>query len=137
MRLVNGNNPVLHEIAAEVPHGKPTALLTRVMWATMYRHKGIGLAAPQLGESTRVIVVDAGGLKTVIINPVITARKLGKVRSKEGCLSYPGKLVTVQRDKMIVVEGFDEDWQPVKFKLRGIAAMCVQHEIDHLNGVTI
>jgi peptide deformylase len=137
MNLVKGNDPVLHSVAAEVPKNTNMSLLIHAMWTVMYKNKGIGLAAPQLGESKRVIVMDAGGLKIAIINPVITARKLGKVKSIEGCLSYPGEKVTVSRDKMVVVEGFDQYWKPLKFKLRGIAAMCVQHEIDHLNGVTI
>ena len=137
MRLVNGNDPVLHQVAEEVPEGYNASLLLHVMWNVMQSHKGLGLAAPQIGESKRVITLNAGGLKTEIINPVITVRKLGKVKSREGCLSYPGAIVTMQRDKMIVVEGFNMDWEPLKFKLRGIAAMCVQHEVDHLNGVTI
>jgi peptide deformylase len=136
MNLVNGNNPVLHQVAEAVPHGTPMSMLS-TMWEEMYTHKGIGLAAPQLGVSQRVIIMDAGGLKTAIINPVITKRKLGKTPSIEGCLSYPGDRVTVMRDKVVVVEGFDENWCAVKFKLRGVASMCVQHEIDHLNGITI
>lgn len=137
MRMVDGDDPVLHQVAEAVPENYNASLLLHVMWCEMYDSKGIGLAAPQMGESVRVIIIDAGGLKTEILNPVITQRKLGKVRSTEGCLSYPGAKVTVLRDKMIVVEGFDMSWRPIKFKLRGIAAMCVQHEIDHLNGVTI
>ena len=72
MRLVNGNDPVLHQVAEEVPEGYNASLLLHVMWNVMQSHKGLGLAAPQIGESKRVITLNAGGLKTEIINPVIT-----------------------------------------------------------------
>ena len=87
-------------------------------------------------DNRRVILVSADRFGKAIINPVITKRSCGKVRSIEGCLSFPGKKVTIKRDKQITVEGFDVKWKPIKQKLRGLAAMCVQHEIDHLNGIT-
>ena len=114
------------------------SLLLHVMWTVMYKNNGIGLAAPQLGELHRVIVIDAGGFKQSIINPVITRRYGGKVTSKnEGCLSYPGKKRTIVRDKQIAVKGFDQNWKSIKFKLKGLAAIAVQHEVDHLDGITI
>ncbi len=81
--------------------------------------------------------MDTNGFSKAIINPVIT-KTSGKLKlGKEGCLSFPGKRVDMKRDNIVVVEGFDEDWNPIKKKVRALSAFCVQHEIDHLNGITI
>jgi len=130
-------HPILSQVCEPVPHREDISELLSAMWDVMYKNKGIGLAAPQIGENARVMVMDIKSLKIGLINPVITERKLGMVRSTEGCLSFPGKKVTVMRSKMIKVEGFSPFWTPIKLKLRGLAAMCVQHEIDHLNGINI
>lgn len=103
----------------------------------MYQGRGVGLSANQVGELKRIIVIHADGFKQVIINPVIIKTYGGKSTQKEGCLSSPGLQVVKVRFKQIIVEGFDENWKPIKRKLKGLAARCVQHEIDHLNGVTI
>jgi len=97
---------------------------------------GVGLAANQVGETKRIIMIDNGGFKAVILNPVITRRYGGQINSKEGCLSFPGKLALVVRYKQITVEGFDTDWIPVAFKLKGVNAIIVQHEVDHLNAIS-
>ena len=128
---------VLHQTAKEVEMNADISWLIDDMWASMYKYRGIGLAANQIGELHRVIVVHANGLKMGIINPAITKRYGGKVSSKEGCLSFPMRQVPMIRDKQIVVEGFDESWNPIKRKLKGLAAYCVQHEVDHLDGITI
>ena len=99
--------------------------------------EGIGLAANQIGLNKRVIVIDVNGLKQEFINPVITKTLGRKIISTEGCLSFPGKKVRVWRYPQIVVEGFDANWAPIKRKLKGLAACVVQHEIDHLDGITI
>ncbi len=130
-------NPILHAVAEPVPDKAQVKSLIHLMWSVMYENKGIGLAAPQIGDSVRVIVVDANGFKQEIINPVIVKRYGGKHRAREGCLSYPGASVLVVRDKQIIVEGFDQDWKPIRRKLKGLAARCVQHEVDHLDGITI
>ena len=142
LKLRTGDAFELHHRAEEVERHEPLGLLLHAMWVTMKagdeRGPGIGLAAPQLGVSKRIIVMNVGTVSQVIINPVITMRsKSKKVISPEGCLSYPGKVVQVPRDAMVVLEGFDDDWEPVKLKLTGIAAMCAQHEVDHLNGTVI
>ena len=107
------------------------------MWEAMYANKGVGLAAPQVGEPVRVIVMHAEGLKQEFINPVIIKAYGGKGISREGCLSFPGKIVPMSRFKRIIIEGFDANWKPVRRKLKGKAAYCAQHEVDHLNGITI
>ena len=113
------------------------------MLALMVTSKGIGLAAPQVGISKRLIVFRLGSIPYTIINPIITKRNLGRMRSMEGCLSFPqtigkqGKLVKMSRDKQIVVEGSNQYWKPIRLKLRGLDSCVIQHEIDHLNGITI
>ena len=104
------------------------------MKKVMHEGKGVGIAANQVGSLLRVIIINTRDFKKVILNPVITKRCCGIVKSVERCLSFPGRLVAVERDKQITVRGFTPDWTPFKQKLRGQAGICVQHEVDHLNG---
>ena len=131
------NHSALYEIAEQVPENEDVSVLIQTMQQILAKTKGIGLAAPQIGVSKRVIIINTPGIHQIIINPVITRRRLGKTTSIEGCLSYPGLTKKMKRDKQIIVEGFNSIWEPVKFKLRGLESYCVQHEIDHLNGITI
>ena len=138
-RIRTGNDEVLHKMCAPIPKDKDMTEFFDIMWESMENLHGIGLAAPQIGLAVRMIVVNAGGFKQEIINPVIT-KHLGHVTSKEGCLSFPATIAVnkpIKRWKQITVQGYDKNWLPIKFKLRGIAAMCVQHECDHLDGITI
>lgn len=138
MNLQTRGAPVLHEVAEPVKPGEDVEPLLTRMWEVMIKERGIGLAANQVGVLKRVIIVSIpGGFCQELINPVITKRSGGKVRSVEGCLSYPGAKISMMRDKSIVVEGTDRDGKRVRRKCRGLEAYCVQHEIDHLNGRTI
>lgn len=135
--LKNGNHSALSTVSAPVPTGENVTALIGLMWSIMTDKRGAGLAANQLGETKRVIVVHANGFRQAFINPVIVKAYGGRTLNREGCLSYPGAVVKVLRHKQIIVEGFDQNWKPVRRKLKGLAAYCVQHEVDHLNGVTI
>ena len=119
------------------------------MFETMYVAEGVGLAAPQIGITDRVIVVDCGPreadsqeedepLKPVqpiaIVNPVVTAKE-GKITWEEGCLSVPGYTDDVERAAKITVEGLDRDGNPLVMEAEGLLSVCIQHEIDHLEGV--
>tara|TARA_R100000541_G_scaffold48387_1_gene55475 strand:- start:448 stop:858 length:411 start_codon:yes stop_codon:yes gene_type:complete len=127
----------LHSISNEVPFGTNLNVEICKMFSLMDAKRGVGLAANQVGMTARVIVVDVKGFRSAIINPVIT-RKSGKKKvSVEGCLSFPSKNVKVMRDEAVTVSGFDHLWNPVKKNCRGLLAFCIQHEIDHLDGVTI
>jgi peptide deformylase len=137
MKIKTGNFETLTQVAAEVPHGEDVKAVIDEMWKVMLHNSGIGLAANQVGLLKRIIVVHTNGFTSAIINPVIT-KESGKLKlSKEGCLSFPGKNIDMKRDNIIVVEGFDENWNPIKKKVRALSAFCVQHEIDHLDGITI
>ena len=106
------------------------------MTETMYDEVGIGLAAPQVGISLRLIVIaDEDGRKVqALLNPVIVERG-GEVTGEEGCLSIPGVFASVTRAAWVKVEARAVDGQPLTINARGLRARVLQHEIDHLDGV--
>ena len=102
---------------------------------TMWDEVGVGLAAPQVGISLRILVMDDGkGGARALINPEITERK-GSVVEEEGCLSLPGIFADVERSKWVRVTALDDEGQPLSFEAQGLMAKVIQHEIDHLDGV--
>ena len=130
-------DPVLRRRAA--PVGEVTPELRRIvgdMIETMYDEVGIGLAAPQVGISLRLMVVghDNGREARAVVNPVITEQG-GEVTSEEGCLSLPGIFAPVTRAEWVRLEGTDLEGQPVSIRARGLAARVFQHEMDHLDGI--
>ena len=111
------------------------------MLEAMYESNGIGLAAPQVGEPVRLIVVDVSGGEgkekqpQVFFNPEILSAK-GETVAEEGCLSVPGVWADVTRPEIITLRALDREGKPIEWKgIDGILARCVQHEIDHLEGV--
>ncbi|MFH1715212.1 MAG: peptide deformylase [Elusimicrobiota bacterium] len=106
------------------------------MYNTMRENNGVGLAAPQVGISLRLIVIDVGDGPIFLANPVIVEKK-GKDELKEGCLSLPGAEVKVYRAKHVVVKGLDRDNKHITIKAKGLLARAVQHETDHLDGKLI
>lgn len=132
---------VLRKRAAEVTEVTPE--LTRFaedMLETMYQANGVGLAAPQVGRSIRLIVLDTApegeeSRPYCIFNPKVI-RKEGMCAAEEGCLSVPGVWADVERPEVVSVEGLDKDGKPLLLEnLSGLLARCIQHEIDHLDGV--
>jgi peptide deformylase len=103
---------------------------------TMYDEVGLGLAAPQVGISLRLMVVgdDDGREARALINPVI-AEQGGEVVAEEGCLSIPGVFAPVKRAEWVRLEAQDELGRPVSISARGLRARVFQHEMDHLDGV--
>jgi peptide deformylase len=115
--------------------------LARDMIDVMYDEPGIGLAAPQVGASIRMFVIDTewsddevGKNPQVIINPEISDRE-GKIVWEEGCLSVPDYAANVERDAKITLRGIDLDENPIEETAEGLRAVCIQHEVDHLDGV--
>lgn len=108
----------------------------RDMIETMYHEVGIGLAAPQVGISLRVMVVDQekGGGPRVLINPEIESRG-GSVVAEEGCLSVPGVFAPVERSEWLRLVAQDDRGEPVTIDARGLLARVIQHEVDHLDGL--
>jgi len=103
----------------------------------MYQADGVGLAAPQVGQSKRVIVIDVGEGPFSLVNPEIIESEEERQAVEEGCLSLPGIRIDVQRPKSITVRGVNEKGEKVVKTVEGLWARAFQHEIDHLNGVMI
>ncbi len=106
------------------------------MFETMYDAPGIGLAAPQVNVSKRIVVVDVSEGRDsplCLINPNIVERR-GDEEMEEGCLSVPGVYETVHRAEWVRVEAIDRDGKPFQLETDGLLAVCIQHELDHLKG---
>jgi len=138
-------HPVLREIADDVTPDYPDlkTLITN-MFETMYTSEGVGLAAPQIGKSIRLVVIDAdpvaeafpdcAGKKMVLINPEIEVLEGEKVNRAEGCLSLPGLSEDVKRIENIRLNWLDENFEEHEEVITGFLARIVQHECDHLEG---
>ncbi|TLX75608.1 peptide deformylase [Labilibacter sediminis] len=138
-------HPVLRKVAEEIDEDfEGLNELIDNMFQTMYKSEGIGLAAPQIGKSIRLIVIDADPLKDefpelenfkrVYVNPIITEYNDDEVSLSEGCLSLPGIREDVKRPTKIKVEFEDENFELHEEVLEGFAARVVQHEYDHIEG---
>jgi peptide deformylase len=106
------------------------------MARTMYDDSGIGLAAPQVGQSVQLIVVDVGEGLYKLVNPKIIKRR-GKQSISEGCLSVPGVCIKVKRAKQVWVQAQDESSRLIEIEAKDLFACVLQHEIDHLKGKLI
>ena len=130
---------VLRRKATAVPTPGPELdRLVADMFETMYDAHGIGLAAPQIGRSERLVVVDLKDDESqpmALLDPTVTEFGGAKDRVEEGCLSIPGVAASVERPTTCVVEALDPTGQPVRIEAQGMLARCLQHEIDHLDGV--
>lgn len=115
------------------------AELIPAMFATMYEAPGIGLAAPQVGRLLRVVTIDLAPndvpAPIALINPEIIATSDDTATQQEGCLSVPEQYADVVRPARVKVRYLDENWVKRELEAEGLLAACVQHEIDHLNGV--
>lgn len=113
------------------------------MFETMYEANGVGLAAPQIGKSIRLFIVDAEpmdevklkGFKKVFVNPEILEESGEPWPYQEGCLSIPGVREDVMRKPIITIKYFDEHWKEHTETFDGMAARVIQHEYDHIEGV--
>jgi len=106
------------------------------MFETMYAAPGIGLAATQVDVHKRLLVIDVSEDKSeqrVFINPQILASQ-GEEEMQEGCLSVPGYYETVRRPEWVRVRALERDGEPFELEAEGLLAVCIQHEIDHLDG---
>lgn len=134
-------NPILGNPCEEVSEFDTPELhkLIADMFETMYRFKGVGLAAPQIAIPKRIAVIDTSvgedeSSKIVLINPEIT-KKEGKVRDEEGCLCLPGFREKVTRAERVQVHAWDATGAEVNVSGEGLLARAFQHEADHLDGI--
>ncbi len=110
--------------------------LSTKMLATMYEERGIGLAAPQVNKLIRLIVMDISEDRDqpmVFVNPVVSSYS-GEVESNEGCLSVPEIKTDIKRHETITLNAQDIEGNAISFNADGLLSICIQHEIDHLNG---
>lgn len=140
--ILSTPHPVLLGTAREVARGTKCGPLIEEMFEAMYANDGMGLAAPQLGEPLRIIVGHSKteSWKWAIINPTIK-KTWGRLKVREeGCLSVPGSVlnrIKVKRYSHISVRGFDENWEQITVSGKYWQAVALQHELDHLDGLTI
>lgn len=138
-------HPVLRAQAEPVPTDYPELKkLIADMFETMYDAEGCGLAAPQIGKSLQLVVIDADvlgedfpeckGRKFALVNPEVEVIEGEKVTRSEGCLSLPGLSENVERVEHIRLRWLDENLQPHEEEMTGFLARIVQHECDHLDG---
>ena len=142
-------DPVLKKKADEIDENYPNLKeLIENMFETMYASNGVGIAAPQIGRSIRLFVIDASAVaegedgdpscedfKRVFINPIIFEESGTEWSCEEGCLSIPRIREDVKRKPKLKIEYYDENWELYEEELEGFAARVVQHEYDHIEGV--
>lgn len=148
--VVAYGDPVLSKMAEEIDQDYPgLEPLIANMYETMYNAQGVGLAAPQIGRSIRLFVIDASpfaqegeedyeilkNFKKTFINPIIIEEEGEEWGMEEGCLSIPDVRETVYRKEKLVIEYYTEDWKLVEETYTGLAARVIQHEYDHIEGV--
>ncbi|SFX51490.1 peptide deformylase [Thermoactinomyces sp. DSM 45891] len=134
--IVQIGEPILKEKAKPVTkfHARLHKLLDD-MAETMYDANGVGLAAPQVAISKRVIVVDVGDQLYEVINPEIIEKRGEQFNPPEGCLSIPNLLGEVRRADYIKVVGQDRNGHSIEIEADGFLSRAFQHEVDHLNGI--
>lgn len=136
-------DPVLHQKARPVRDNEFGNVLVNYleeMVATMYAENGVGLAAPQVGDSRRILVMDPdppNGPVYHMVNPQILTESDSTSTMEEGCLSVPGQGAKVERPETVTVSWMDGRGNSHTQEFTGFPATVVQHEIDHLNGVTL
>ena len=132
-------HPVLKQKAKPVETITPEIVaLMDNMVDTMYNARGIGLAAPQIGQSLRIIIVDVSEERDQplkMVNPTIIATSNEMRSFEEGCLSFPGQYSEVKRPETITITYLDPSGTVQKIEADGMCATCIQHEIDHLDGI--
>ena len=152
--IVAYGDPILKMVAEEIPENSlELTQLIADMFETMYLAKGVGLAAPQIGKSIRLFIVDGApfadeegeepdpkavgieSFKKVFINPIIEEQSGEVWAFQEGCLSIPKIRENVHRKETILVSYFDENWLFHEERFDGYAARIIQHEYDHLEGI--
>jgi peptide deformylase len=139
-------SPVLRKVALDIDRNYPgLPQLVSDMFETMYKSDGVGLAAPQVGKSIRLFVIDGSpfeeddpamkDFKKVFLNAHITEKNDDVVTISEGCLSIPNLREEVTRPSKIRIQYYDENWQYHDEEFEGLQARIVQHEYDHLDGI--
>ena len=140
LKIVNYPDPILFAVAKPVSEfNENLRRLVDDMFETMYENRGVGLAAPQVGESLRLFVMDCSGgddesQKMALVNPEIIAQE-GEQIGEEGCLSFPGIFTKVEREMRVVVRAQNVAGETFELDGKNLTARCVLHETDHCEGI--
>lgn len=143
LSIVQSPDPLLNAVCEPCDfHDKSLNRLAKQMAHAMYKNAGCGLAAPQVGVLKRLVVIDCdqddGGRNPIVmVNPVIVAREGDPVTEGEGCLSIPGISVPIARPPFARCRFFDLDGEEWEIEGDGLLGRCLQHETDHLDGITM
>ncbi len=141
MEIIKYPNDILRQVCSPIEHiTEEIKLLGLDMLQAMHDMGGIGLAAPQIGKSINIIVLDTkrydGGICEIMINPIIIKSSHKRQEFTEGCLSFErGKFVKTNRPKEIKVKWTNIEGQEKIRKFSGVTSICISHELDHLQGV--
>ena len=137
LEIITHPNPILRKKSQPVTNvlAEKIQKLIPQMMEIMLAKDGVGLAAPQIGENIRVIVIAYKEKNLVIINPKILKKSLFKDWDEEGCLSVPNKYGQVKRHRSLTLKYLNEGGSEQKLKASGLLARIIQHEIDHLDGI--
>ncbi len=144
--IVVYGSPVLRKVAKEIDRNFPNLdQFIADMWETMYKSDGVGLAAPQVGKSLRMFVIDTAELdekdpelqdfKKLFLNPKILSINGEIISYNEGCLSLPKIREDVERKSKVRIQYYDENWQLHDEEYEGVKARVIMHEYDHLEGI--
>ncbi len=144
LEIFSEPNPILRKVAKQLTKedidSKKFKKFIKDLTETMYIRDGVGIAAPQVGESLMVCLIAKDFTPTkekdlVLINPVWEKKSIIKTLDEEGCLSVPGVYGWVKRYKKIKVKALDEHGSTICFEAEDFPARVIQHEVDHLNGI--
>ncbi len=137
LEILKYPDPRLKKIAKPVEKfDQALGRIVNDMIETMYANEGIGLAATQVDIALQIVVMDLSEEQDdpqVLINPIISAAE-GEIGFEEGCLSIPEVSAEIVRPKNILVRALDRDFKPIEFEADELLSVCIQHEIDHLDG---
>lgn len=139
LKIITLPNPILRKKSTELDFKKikprELARLVSAMFKTMLAGEGVGLAAPQIGQSLRLAVINSKDGAFCIINPKITKKSFSRELGQEGCLSVPGIFGQVKRPRKITLTYYNLAGKKIKFTAVGMMARVLEHEIDHLDGI--
>lgn len=136
MHLINSTNEILYSVAPAWDFdvdGQPLELVKN-MTRVMFEHRGVGLAAPQIGESKRVFIMGNEDLLIACVNPILLSGT-GEVLEMEGCLSFPNLWLRVKRSENISVQYYDIEGKLISTDFTGLMSRVFQHEREHLDGI--
>ncbi len=139
MKIIIYPNPILRNKSEEIkdPTAPEIKQLILDMTKTLRANQGVGLAAPQVGKNIRLCLIEIDDELFVLINPKIKSESDERIIAEEGCLSFPGKFMLIERNKRVKVKAIDASGKSQIIRARGLFARALQHEIDHLNGELI